>query len=687
MKKLITLLFLIPLIGISQNNSLGQIAKEIEAAKAQQGAFPSYDLFNSQTKSASENYSTGVEAGIVMTIDGQLLQSLRTDKPEKLKLNLPFYEDGSSISVELIATEVYSPTFKALTSDGTDITKTVDFGIHYRGIIAGNSNSLVSISVFQNQVSGFIADQNGNFTLGKLQDSELDHIIYPDSSIKTTFDFNCGTVDDGVGYTAEQLSMPESIDPGDIVDIYVEAGSTVYESFGGDLASSVAFLSGVFAQCYVLYANDGIAARTSSMLVWTFTDPYTSSSSSTKLNQFRGNTPPDGFDGDLGHLVEVQNIGGIASGFSGICAPNTDDSLCFSGFAGTSFSSVPTYSFNVFLIAHEMGHLLGSRHTHACVWNGDNTAIDSCSGFTEGSCPLPGLPADGGTIMSYCSSTSAGVDFTLGFGPQPTAVILNNIDATGNCLNPAGDNPPVAVCQTIEVELGTDGTATITVDDLDAGSYDDVAVVTRAIDIDSFDCDDIGDNRVMLTVTDGDGLTNSCIAIVRVLDTLDPVITDCPGDLEVTEEVSYTLPDFTGDLVVDDNCADINITQSPTPGTVLGDGTYTVTFNVTDAGGNTVSCDFELIVNIILGVGDPELAGSLVLYPNPAQDFIKLTNPQNLELQEVAIYDITGKLMGRMDLREMTDDITMDVSRLDSAVYFVIIKDEFNQIVRRIVKK
>lgn len=687
MKKLITLLFLIPLFGIAQNNSLAPVAKEIELAKAQQGTFPSYNLFNPQAKSATENYSTGVDAGVVMTIDGQLLQTLRTDNPKSLKLSLPFYEDGSSIALELVATEVFSPTFKALTSEGIDITKSVDFGIHYRGIIEGNSKSLVSISVFENQVSGFIANQNGNFTLGRLENSKLDHIIYPDASLKTTFELNCGTVDDGVVYTEEQLSSPEAIDPGDIVDIYVEAGSTVYTSFGGDLSASVAFLSGVFAQCYVLYANDGIAARTSSMLVWTFTDPYTSTSSGTKLNQFRTNTPPDGFDGDLGHLVEVQNIGGIASGFSGICAPNTDDSLCFSGFAGTSYNSVPTYSFNVFLIAHEMGHLLGSRHTHACVWNGDGTAIDSCSGFTEGSCPLPGLPPDGGTIMSYCSGTSAGVDFTLGFGPQPTAVILNNIEATGNCLNPAGDNPPVAVCQTIEVELGADGTATITVDDLDAGSYDDVAIDTRSLDIDTFDCDDIGDNRVLLTVTDGDGLTNSCVGIVRVIDAIDPVITDCPGDLEVTEEVSYTLPDFTGDVVATDNCADLTITQSPSPGTVLDDGTYTVTFTVTDAGGNSINCDFELIVNIILGVGDPELAESLALYPNPAQDYVKLTNPRNLELTELSIYDITGKLMSRMDLEEMTDEITLDVSKLNSAVYFVIIKDEFNQIVRRIVKQ
>ena len=34
------------------------------------------------------------------------------------------------------------------------------------------------------------------------------------------------------------------------------------------------------------------------------------------------------------------------------------------------------------IVAHELGHLLGSQHTHACVWNGDGTQIDDCGNVT-----------------------------------------------------------------------------------------------------------------------------------------------------------------------------------------------------------------------------------------------------------------------------------------------------------------
>ena len=86
------------------------------------------------------------------------------------------------------------------------------------------------------------------------------------------------------------------------------------------------------------------------------------------------------------------------------------------GYAGinSSYADVPTYSWTVDVIAHELGHLFGSQHTHACVWNGNNTAIDGCY-TTEGNCGNPGEP-NKGTIMSYCH-LGPGKDLSLGFGP------------------------------------------------------------------------------------------------------------------------------------------------------------------------------------------------------------------------------------------------------------------------------
>ena len=49
--------------------------------------------------------------------------------------------------------------------------------------------------------------------------------------------------------------------------------------------------------------------------------------------------------------------------------------------------------------------------------------------------------------MSYCHLTGVGINFNLGFGPQPGNVIRNTVNASGNCLtNCEGDPPPPDYC-------------------------------------------------------------------------------------------------------------------------------------------------------------------------------------------------------------------------------------------------
>src|SRR5690606_31122177 len=95
------------------------------------------------------------------------------------------------------------------------------------------------------------------------------------------------------------------------------------------------------------------------------------------------------------------------------------------------YQPLPAYSFGVKIIAHELGHTLGSPHTHACAWNGDNTAIDGCS-MSEGDCPQGPIPNNdvGATIMSYCTN----INFANGFGPQPALRIRQHIEAS-SCLS------------------------------------------------------------------------------------------------------------------------------------------------------------------------------------------------------------------------------------------------------------
>lgn len=152
--------------------------------------------------------------------------------------------------------------------------------------------------------------------------------------------------------------------------------------------------------------------------------------------------------------------GGIAAGFNGICNSNTAQRLSVA-MLNNNYSTVPNYSWSVYVVTHEFGHLFGSRHTHACVWNGNNTAIDGCV-ETEGDCSLPDIPSGGGTLMSYCHLQSVGINFNLGFGNQPGNIIRNSVengDCLCECIN-ATISGPTVICSSSGSSYSVQGLGT-----------------------------------------------------------------------------------------------------------------------------------------------------------------------------------------------------------------------------------
>ena len=518
MKKNHILLFLLfPILSFAQNYQEvestevidGELMTVVRTAETQHRNSEQYNLFKTASRSsASKDYSAAVVDGVVFDFNARGVAKLQRDNPTHLTLELPFKNNGSTIKLDLVKINIHSPGFVAKTNTGRDITNEIDLGIHYKGTVSGRSNSLVGISVFNNEVMGFIDEGRNQYTLGRLSNSKSRHILYENSDLKTSYHLNCGMEDDDNPYRPEDLTYTQSRDVGDCVNIYVEAGQSVFNAFGGNLALTTNFLNGVFAQSFIVYANETITMQMSELFVWETPDPYTFGTPLAQLTEFQNQTVA--INGDLGHLVEVQNIGGRAAGFSGICNSNVDNSLCHSGFSGTNFNNVPISSFNVYIITHEMGHLMGSRHTHACVWNGDNTAIDGCSGSVEGTCALPPSPPGGGTMMSYCINDPVGVNFAEGFHPQPQAVMLNTV-ANAMCL----DN--CAVCDLV----------------VDCSNIFDQTLSCRA-DLPPVDFD--------LPI-----VTDSCGDVIQSALTIIPGNSGCPGDV-LTVTRTYFLQDTDGNM-------------------------------------------------------------------------------------------------------------------------------------------
>ena len=244
---------------------------------------------------------------------------------------------------------------------------------------------------------------------------------------------------------------------------------------------------------------------------------------------------------------------------------------------------------------------------------------------------------------------------------------------------------PNVICQNITVSLDDNGTATIDVSMINNGSTDNCGIDTMELDVTSFDCSNIGDNEVILTVTDTSGNSAICEAMVTVEDNTNPIIT-CPSDFTYTLPTgtsNYSLPDFyaTGNLQVTDNCT-FTVTQTPLPSTDLSVGTHVISFDVSDASGNTSSCSFTLTVETNLSEQDTALSSLVEIYPNPVVNNLNI-KATNLIIENVKIYDLLGKEIMQIDA---TNNLIIDVSQLDSSKYFIAIKTNKGMVIKSFYK-
>ena len=144
----------------------------------------------------------------------------------------------------------------------------------------------------------------------------------------------------------------------------------------------------------------------------------------------------------------------------------------------------------------------------------------------------------------------------------------------------------------ITVELGADGTVSVSVNDLVASASDNCGIASMALDITSFDCDDLGDNAVVVTVTDVNGNATTASATVTVEDNLGPVVEVVTGS-GITVELG---PDGTvsiepGDVLVSatDNCGVDGMSLDISDFDCDDLGNNAVVLTVTDVNGNSTS--------------------------------------------------------------------------------------------------
>lgn len=106
-----------------------------------------------------------------------------------------------------------------------------------------------------------------------------------------------------------------------------------------------------------------------------------------------------------------------------------------------------------------------------------------------------------------------------------------------------------------------------------------------------------------------------------------------------------------------------------TPATA-GNGTQTITYTYTDANQCSASATASIVVNACVGITEIDNQGALLIYPNPAGEFINLKWNDELRVQRIEITDVTGRVV-LAEPASTGNTLQLNLSTLPQGVYTV----------------
>lgn len=454
MRVLLVLFVAIQFAGLSQVNS---VQEKLTSALENNNPV-SYNLFNVITAAeANIDADKALPNAQYLELNKANASALFSSSPELIHIDLPM-KSGDILSITLQKYDIFQGKQYETTIGGFDAPGTYAApkpGVHYRGMVDG-TNFWASLSVHEHTVAGIITAANTNWQLTQLKNSDT-YALYPDADLEFP-EFNCGYTDSGESIPSlEETTSKKQTCPIRVLWIgdfqLLVAHYNPFITAQQQYWNTIATIEDIFNNVSLLYQQEGVA------LTLGYHDCFV------QQDEYANYTIPQAFiewgydihlnpsfspylnGHDLSLLLGVQpnptlsNIGGYAV-IDALCDwnyyynPVLGPDYAQGKYAYTrnppSHEQYPVFSFTIYTVAHEMGHNLGSRHTHWCGWPGG--PIDNCVPVEEGPCSPGPNPSNGGTVMSYCGITYGSIPLSNGFANYPHQAIINTIDASETCI-------------------------------------------------------------------------------------------------------------------------------------------------------------------------------------------------------------------------------------------------------------
>ena len=433
MKRILLILLFLPIIAFSQSSLF------------------TVNLASSIVATEDPNKTIGLVLNSIMH------DNILRDSPDSLILDLPFF--GSNIILKMQKYQPYSDNILTrLKTDEGDIDTTMTPQLlSYRLIY--NKKSIGILNFVNKKINATLLINNKQFEISEYKGK---YVIFDINNSINKSNFTCH-VNQQINSSPNTMVNMQVVTPV-CIELAIDIDNYTRNSFSSNqetLDWALAIISGV-SQLYQAQTNAEI--RVIHNTIWNVTDPYNSfSSTSDVLDELRDYwiNNNSSINRDLVHFLSKRSLGGGIAYVDVLCSNNLGYAVSASLNSDTNFVFPnPTYTWNLGVVTHELGHNIGANHTHWCGWAADATVnppflggpIDNCVDV-EGNCTNNPSPQFG-TIMSYCHIGGNGVilefdDIVVNQALNPgisnascvsTCVVSWDCDGQGNCSDPGTGN-------------------------------------------------------------------------------------------------------------------------------------------------------------------------------------------------------------------------------------------------------
>ena len=419
-----------------------------------------FDLFDVYDGELPNGVPIGAK---VFKIKQDVIDFLYLQDFEELNIKIPI--DSSFQTISLNRTIISSISGKVILLSGGVVEKSkiltyVGSNFEYAG-----SNTTVTFN--ETYISILYTNNNIEYYTTNQIDNDL---YYFNQSIDNGGNGICGSNTDNIDADIEPISNILNEDEFKILNVVevkvdMHASNSLWVDFGRNIDRVTTYLTTLFnnvqnvferdaqnfGEVFVLKLNDIVIYDTGNPFrIWD-NGVYNTDAVDESIENFSNyfGSSQNKSTGNIASLIVGSNclgrpcwpvgngyqVNGVAIGLNlnNLCTKSKNVNL-FGTFPRNGIPNPGDFS-QLMLMAHEIGHTLGSPHTHACFWNNNRTALDSF--FTlEGNCTVDNR--QDATIISYGRDD---ISFKNGFSKQP-ADQIKKVVRNSTCLS--GGGPPVS---------------------------------------------------------------------------------------------------------------------------------------------------------------------------------------------------------------------------------------------------